>query len=77
METEERKSCGLRAYRRKMMLTSDYQIRNLEGSGQTLVMCQAMYAIIGAVALERGGLRANEVVQERILHPLGLKQQEY
>lgn len=31
-----------------------------------------MYAIIGAIALEKGGQVANKVAQERILAPLGL-----
>jgi large subunit ribosomal protein L15 len=30
-----------------------------------------MYAIIGALALERGGEVANKVTQDRILAPLG------
>ena len=58
------------------MLIVDNQIRNMTGSGQPLVMCQAMYAIVGAVALERGGKIANEVVRERILGRLGLRQQQ-
>ena len=75
METEECKLCGLRGCRRKVKLMGDYQIRNMLGSGQPLVMTQAMYAIVGAVALEKGGKFANEVVRERILERLGMRQQ--
>jgi large subunit ribosomal protein L15 len=32
-----------------------------------------MYAIVGAVALEKGGVDANKVAQKRILVPLGMK----
>lgn len=31
----------------------------------------SLYAIVGAVALERGGEAANMVVQDKILAPLG------
>jgi large subunit ribosomal protein L15 len=31
-----------------------------------------MYAIVGAIALERGGVEANEFAQQRILAPQGL-----
>jgi len=31
----------------------------------------SLYAIVGAVALERGGEVANKVVQDKILEPLG------
>ena len=45
---------------------------NLLGSGLTVVISQALYAIIGAVALQKGGDVANTVVRERMLNPLGL-----
>jgi large subunit ribosomal protein L15 len=45
---------------------------NLSGSGLELVMAQAMYAVVGAVALERGGLLANKITKEKILQPLGV-----
>ncbi|KAF2646705.1 hypothetical protein P280DRAFT_16918 [Massarina eburnea CBS 473.64] len=44
---------------------------NLEGSGQNSVLTTSIYAIIGALALERGGEVANKVTQEKILAPLG------
>jgi large subunit ribosomal protein L15 len=31
----------------------------------------SLYAVVGAVALERGGEVANKVVQDKILTPLG------
>lgn len=46
---------------------------NLEGAGQQLVLVQALYAIVGAVALQRGGDVANTIVKERIFDPLGFR----
>ena len=45
---------------------------NLPGSGLSIVVSQALYAILGAVALQKGGVVANNVVRERILGPLGI-----
>jgi large subunit ribosomal protein L15 len=47
------------------------QADNLQGSGFETVLMTSLYAIVGAVALERGGEVANKVVQEKILAPLG------
>jgi large subunit ribosomal protein L15 len=47
------------------------QADNLIGSGVESVLMTSLYAIIGAVALERGGEVANKVVQDKILAPLG------
>lgn len=44
---------------------------NLPLSGQDSVLTTSLYAVIGALALERGGEIANQVVQQRILAPLG------
>lgn len=38
-----------------------------------MVYSQALYAIIGALSLEQGGMVANRVVRERILQVIGLK----
>ena len=46
---------------------------NLQWSGQKVVIAQALYAIVGAVALQKGGQLANDVVRERILNPLGIQ----
>jgi len=43
---------------------------NLNASGYDMVLTQAMYAIVGAIALEQGGATANKVSQERIIRPL-------
>ena len=48
------------------------QATDLQASGLPLVLQQALYAIVGAVALQKGGQVANEVVRERILNSLGL-----
>lgn len=45
---------------------------NLQGSGIESVLTSSIYAIIGAVALEKGGEVANRTVRDRILNPLGL-----
>lgn len=44
---------------------------NLQGSGIETVLMTSLYAIVGAIALERGGEVANKVVQDKILAPLG------
>lgn len=46
---------------------------NLEASGFPIVMTQALYAIVGAVALQKGGEVATDVVRDRILRPLGFQ----
>lgn len=45
---------------------------NLQGSGIESVLTSSLYAIVGAVALEKGGEVANRTVRDRILNPLGL-----
>ena len=57
----------------KVALTYEDQIRNLKGSGQPAIVGQALYAIVGAVAYQRGGEVANKVARERILDELGLR----
>ena len=49
------------------------QTERLESSGQDVVLAQTIYAVVGAVALQRGGDVAAQVARERILAPLGLK----
>lgn len=44
----------------------------MDGSGLQLVLTQALYAIVGAVALQKGGETANRIARERILSHLGL-----
>lgn len=46
---------------------------NLKGSGLPSITVQALYAIVGAVALQKGGKVANDIARERILLPLGLR----
>lgn len=53
-------------------LTPRMQPDDLTASGLDVVLAHTMYAIIGAIALEKGGQVANKVAQERILSPLGL-----
>ncbi|OJD27657.1 hypothetical protein ACJ73_00945 [Blastomyces percursus] len=44
---------------------------DLPGSGLEVVLTQAIYAVVGAVALEKGGAVANQVARDSILKPLG------
>jgi large subunit ribosomal protein L15 len=44
----------------------------LIGSGLEVVAAQALYGIVGAISLERGGEAANRMVRETIMIPLGL-----
>ena len=48
------------------------QVRGLRASGEELVLTQALYAIIGAVALQKGGDLAIQTIRQKILSPLGL-----
>lgn len=48
------------------------QLHNLESSGIGSVLAHTLYAIVGAVALSRGGEMATKAVRNRILRPLGL-----
>lgn len=48
------------------------QIDNLRSSGLETVLAQTVYAIVGAVALKKGGVAAATLVRERILKPLGV-----
>jgi len=43
------------------------QNKDLQASGQAFVATQALYAIVGALALQRGGDIAGSVVRERLL----------
>ena len=52
------------------LILSPLQPDNLIASGLDMVLAQAMYAIVGAIALEQGGATANKVSQERIIRPL-------
>ncbi|QIX01634.1 hypothetical protein AMS68_007151 [Peltaster fructicola] len=47
------------------------QVEQLALSGIQGVMAHALCALIGAVALQKGGKVANEVVKQRVLEPLG------
>ncbi|KAJ6107152.1 hypothetical protein N7523_008475 [Penicillium sp. IBT 18751x] len=57
----------------KVLRWSPRKPENLQASGIELVLAHTMYAVIGAVSLEKGGHIANKVAQERILEPLGIK----
>ena len=52
---------------------TEQQTERLEASGSELVYSQAIFAIIGAVALEQGTAVANQIAMEKVLVPLGLK----
>ena len=44
-----------------------FQPENVEGSGLAPVMAGAVFALIGAVALQHGGKVADRVVRERVM----------
>jgi large subunit ribosomal protein L15 len=44
----------------------------MESSGIDVVLTSSIYAIIGAIALQRGGDVAAAVAREKILKPLGI-----
>jgi large subunit ribosomal protein L15 len=46
--------------------------QNLDHSGIDVVLTTTVYAIIGAVALQRGSEVAGRVARERVLKPLGV-----
>ncbi|KAI9744200.1 MAG: hypothetical protein M1818_002352 [Claussenomyces sp. TS43310] len=46
---------------------------NLESSGCDVVYAASLYAILGAIALQRGGEKANQVAREAILKRLGIE----
>ena len=41
-------------------------------SGLELILAHTMYAVIGAIALQKGGDVAARVAREKILKPLGI-----
>jgi large subunit ribosomal protein L15 len=49
------------------------QPANLKGSGKNVVYAFSLYAIVGALALQRGGAVATEFAREKILKPLGIQ----
>lgn len=48
------------------------QVNNLDASGIDVVLTTTLYAIIGAIALQKGGDVAAAVANEKILKPLGI-----
>ncbi|CZT43197.1 related to RNase III domain protein [Rhynchosporium secalis] len=56
----------------QVMRWTPRNIDNLESSGIDVVLTTSLYAIIGAIALQRGGNVAASVVNENVLKPLGI-----
>jgi large subunit ribosomal protein L15 len=48
------------------------QVNDLQASGIEVVLSTTLYAIVGAVALQRGEPAAKEIARESILRPLGI-----
>jgi large subunit ribosomal protein L15 len=48
------------------------QPNDLTASGVEPILAHTLFAIVGAIALERGGVEANKFALERILAPQGL-----
>ncbi|KAL2824040.1 ribonuclease-III-like-domain-containing protein [Aspergillus cavernicola] len=55
----------------KVLRWSPRKPDNLATSGVDLILAHTLYALIGAISLEKGGQVANKVARERILAPLG------
>ncbi|KAA8912445.1 ribonuclease-III-like-domain-containing protein, partial [Sphaerosporella brunnea] len=51
----------------KVMRWKPAQINDLDRSGQDVVAMECLYAIVGAVALQKGGKIAGEFIDERVL----------
>jgi large subunit ribosomal protein L15 len=47
-------------------------VNHLNASGIELILAHTMYAIIGAIALQKGGDVAARVAREKVLKPLGI-----
>jgi large subunit ribosomal protein L15 len=52
--------------------TDDVQVNHLNASGIELILAHTTYAIIGAIALQKGGDIAARVAREKVLKPLGI-----
>ena len=52
--------------------TNNEQKDRLDTSGIDVVLTTSLYAIIGAIALQKGGDIAAQVTRERVLKPLGI-----
>jgi hypothetical protein len=59
-------SWGLKAF------ANNEQKDRLDTSGIDVVLTTSLYAIIGAIALQKGGDVAARVARERVLKPLGI-----
>lgn len=46
--------------------------KDMHASGCDVVYATSLYAILGAIVLEKGGKVANDVAREKILKPLGI-----
>ncbi|BDD59477.1 hypothetical protein MPDQ_002963 [Monascus purpureus] len=57
----------------KVLRWSPRNPEDLHFSGLELVQAHTLYAIVGAIALEQGGVVANKIARKRILEPLGVK----
>jgi len=53
-------------------LFNKIQIENLDRSGVDVVLTSSLYAVIGAIGLEKGMDVANQVTRDKILKPLGI-----
>lgn len=53
-------------------MSNSYQIHKMDSSGVDVVLTTSLYAIIGAIALQKGGDVAARVAREKVLKPLGI-----
>ncbi|PVH79596.1 hypothetical protein DL98DRAFT_516024 [Cadophora sp. DSE1049] len=57
---------------REIMRWTPRNVQKLESSGIDVVLTTSLYAIIGAIALQKGGDVAARVAREKVLKPLGI-----
>ena len=53
-------------------VANNKQPDRMKTSGIDVVLTQSLLAIVGAIALQKGGEAANHVAREKILKPLGI-----
>ncbi|KAF4555190.1 Hypothetical protein D9617_3g022620 [Elsinoe fawcettii] len=72
---ERRRLAGLAREKglEKVVRWKPKKAEDLQGSGVDTVLAHTLYAIVGALSLQRGGETTNKLVKERILAPLGLR----
>ena len=72
MEAEKRMSLIIPPFEPEQIQSNSLQPLRLGASGVDVVLTTSVYAIIGALALQKGGEYAGQVAREKVLKPLGV-----